>query len=58
MFISQRKHNLSDLESIQKITENSPGAGAMASTDLIKVAIIELFERSASFSNPGKNNIY
>ena len=45
VFISQRKHNLLDLESIQKITENSPGSGGTASTYLIKVMTMELFER-------------
>ena len=58
VFISQRKHNLSDLESIQKITDNSPGGGATASSYLIKVVTMESFVRSVGFSNPGKNNIH
>ena len=58
MFISQRKHNLSDLERIQKITENLSGTSATASIYLIKVATMELFKRPAEFSNPGKNNIH
>ena len=58
VFISQRKHNLSDLESIQKITDNSTGGGVTASSYLIRVVTIKLFVKPVRFSNPDKNNIY